>query len=557
MKIKSISIKNFKGIKEFKHTFNEKTNELNAINGGGKTSIKEAYFWCLGQDIKNIIPSKNNVEIQGLDIEVELKIEIDNVEFTLSRTQKEKYKLDKETNTRVKTGNESVFYIDGIEQKVAEYKTKLASMLNLSDYNIFNILSDIEFFNGNTNSWKWQNRRLELLKHINYDNSKILNQDKYNIIKDDVLKGYSLDELKKAYKKANSDLDKQKEKNLIIIEQLEGQIDPSAINEESYLVTIKGLEKEKAQYYESIKESRETLEDYKKLNNKLTMLEDREDMLNANLKDKKESSRSELERLKAQIETLSNTSEKKKCPYCNSELEDSKLQGLLDKLNKDKSELISRATKDIDSIKKQLEEIQSQKEKVEFELNMIQEEYNIEEITKNLNDNTKVMEIDTKIMSLKSCVLKAQKSLENKAQIEKLNSENMDLTTKSIVYVNKLNALNDYNVELSKDITKMVNDLFPSEVSFALFDFANYKGDLEDICLSMLNGKTYDECSTGEKYYLNFLITTTLQKLYNVELPIWCDNYECLSRDLISNSQSIRLMVSQANDEFINNIVKI
>ena len=557
MKIKSISIKNFKGIKEFTHTFNESLNDLMAINGGGKTSIKEAYFWCLGQDVKNIIPSKNNVEIQGLEIEVELKIEIDNVEFTLVRIQKEKYKLDKETNTKVKTGNESSFYIDGIEQKVAEYKMKLASMMKLDDYNIFNMLSDIEFFNGNTNSWKWQQRRMELLKHIEYDNSIIINQDKYNIIKEDVLKGYSLDELKKAYKKANSDLDKQKEKNLIIIEKLEGQLDSNDINENQFIETIKGLEREKAKYYESIKESRETLDDYKKLTNKLTMLKDREDMLTSNLKDKKESSRSELERLKAQIETLSNKNEKQKCPMCNSELEDTRLNSLLEKLNKDKANLITKATQDIDLLKKQIEEIQLQKEKVEFELNVIQEEYNIEEITKNLNDNTKVMEIDTKIMSLKSCVLKAQKSLENKAQIEKLNSENMDLTTKSIVYVNKLNALNDYNVELSKDITKMVNDLFPSEVSFALFDFANYKGDLEDICLSMLNGKTYDECSTGEKYYLNFLITTTLQKLYNVELPIWCDNYECLSRDLISNSQSIRLIVSQANDEFINNIVKI
>lgn len=557
MKIKSISIKNFKGIKEFKHEFDKGTNEFSGVNGGGKTSIKEAYFWCLGQDIKNIIPSKDNVEIQGLDIEVELKIEIDNVEFTLVRTQKEKYKLDKETNTRVKAGNESTFYIDGIENKVGEYKTKLANMLNINDYNIFCLLSDIEFFNSNTNSWKWQNRRSELLKHINYDNAVILNSDAYHIIKDDIMKGYALDELKKSYKKSNSDLDKQKDKNLIIIEQLESQIDPSSIDERSFVETIKGLEKEKATHYESLKESRKILDDYRKLSNELSMLSSREEMLNSNLKSKKESSRKELDRLKSQIDTLSSSGEKKKCPYCSSELEDSKLKGLLEKLNKDKSQLIADATKDIDLLKKQIEEIRLHKEDVEFKVNCIKEEYDIENISKSLNDDTKVKEIDAKIMSLKSCILKAQKSLDNKAQIEKLNNENMDLTTKSIVYVNKLNALNDYNVEISKYITKMVNDLFPSEVSFALFDYANYRGDLEDICLSMLNGKTYDECSSGEKYYLNFLITTTLQKLYNVELPIWCDNYECLSRELVCDNQTIRLVVSEGNNEFINKIIKI
>lgn len=557
MKIKSIDIKNFKGIKSFHYDFDARTNEFSGMNGSGKTSIKEAYFWCLGLDVKNIIPSKDNVEIQGLDISVELKIEVDNVEFTLTRVQKEKYKLDKETNTKVKTGNESTFYIDGIECKVAEYKQKVSSTMGVDDYGIFSILSDIEYFNSNTNSWKWQNRRSELLKHIHYDNAIILNSDAYAIIKEDIMKGYALDELKKSYKKANSDLDKQKEKNIIIIEQLEGQIDNSDINEQSYVETIKGLEKEKAIHYESLKESRKILEDYRKLSNELTMLGNREEMLSENLKSKKESSRKELDRLKSQIDTLSSGEEKKKCPYCSSELEDGKLKGLLEKLNKDKAQLIADATQDIELLKKQILEIRLHKEDVEFKVNCIKEEYDIEKITKSLNDDTKVKEIDTKIMSLKSCLLKSQKSLENKQQIEKLNRENMDLTSKSIVYVNKLNALNEYNVEISKYITKMVNDLFPSEVSFALFDFANYKGDLEDICLSMLNGKTYDECSSGEKYYLNFLITTTLQKLYNVELPIWCDNYECLSRELVCDNQTIRLVVSEGNNEFINKIIKI
>lgn len=526
------------------------------INGSGKSSIKDAYFWCLGVDVKNIIPSKDNVEIQGLEISVELKIEVDNVEFTLVRMQKERYKLDKETNTKIKIGNESIFYIDGIEHKVGEYKSKIANILHINDYNIFSLLSDIEYFNSNTSSWKWQNRRLELLKHINYDNSVILENESYSIIKDDILKGYSLDELKKSYKKLNNDLDKQKEKNLIIIEQLESQIDPSAINEKYYIETIKGLEKEKVAHYESLKESREILDDYRKLNNELIMLNNKEEMVSSSLKSKKETSRRELDRINNQIETLSKGG-KQKCPYCSSELEDTNLKGLLDKLNKDKNDLISEATKEIDSYKKQLLEVKDKKEKVEFEISGIKEEYNIDEISKSLNDDTKVKEIDTKIMSLKSCVLKAQTSTENKAQIEKLTSENMDLTSKSIVYVNKLNSLNDYNVEISKYITKMVNDLFPSEVSFALFDYANYRGDLEDICLSMLNGKTYDECSTGEKYYLNFLITTTLQKIYGVELPLWCDNYECLSKPLQSDSQVINLVVSDTNDNIISKIVKI
>lgn len=556
MKIKSISIKNFKGIKDFKYDFDKKMNELNGSNGSGKTSIKEAYFWCLGQDIKNIIPSKDNVEIPNLQIEVELKIEIDDVEFVLSRKQVEKYKEDKESGKKVKTGNESTFYIDGIECKLVEFKEKVAGMLKIQDYNTFLLLSDIEFFNGTTNSWKWQNRRSELLKHINYDNAVILNRDAYRIIKDDIMKGYALDELKKSYKKFNADLDKEKEKNLIIIEQLESQNLNNTDDTSSYLKEMKLLEEKKKEYYESLNEYREVANDYNNFTNKLININNNIDMLESTLKSKKNSSRKELDRINEQIDTLTN-SEKKHCPYCDSELQDDSLKGLIDKLNSQKLELIENAKKEINELSSKIEKLQGSKMDLDFKINSIKEEFNIDDINSKLNDNSYIQNLDNQIMQIKSKVLQAQTILENQNKIENLNKQNLDLTARSIEYVNKLNALNDYNVEISKYITKMVNDLFPSEVTFALFDFANYKGDLEDVCVSMLNGKTYDECSTGEKYYLNFLITTTLQKLYNVELPLWCDNYECLSRNLDCNSQLITLSVSGVNDNNINKIIKL
>lgn len=556
MKIKSISIKNFKGIKDFKYDFDKKMNELNGSNGSGKTSIKEAYFWCLGQDIKNIIPSKDNVEIPNLQIEVELKIEVDDVEFVLSRKQVEKYKEDKESGKKVKTGNESTFYIDGIECKLVEFKEKVAGMLKIQDYNTFLLLSDIEFFNGTTNSWKWQNRRSELLKHINYDNAVILNRDAYRIIKDDIMKGYALDELKKSYKKFNADLDKEKEKNLIIIEQLESQNLNNTDDTSSYLKEMKLLEEKKKEYYESLNEYREVANDYNNFTNKLININNNIDMLESTLKSKKNSSRKELDRINEQIDTLIN-SEKKHCPYCDSELQDDSLKGLIDKLNSQKLELIENAKKEINELSSKIEKLQESKMDLDFKINSIKEEFNIDDINIKLNDNSYIQNLDNQIMQIKSKVLQAQTILENQNKIENLNKQNLDLTARSIEYVNKLNALNDYNVEISKYITKMVNDLFPSEVTFALFDFANYKGDLEDVCVSMLNGKTYDECSTGEKYYLNFLITTTLQKLYNVELPLWCDNYECLSRNLDCNSQLITLSVSGVNDNNINKIIKL
>ena len=72
MKIKELSIKNFKGIKDYTLTINDEDiiTNIKGKNGSGKTSIKKAYFWCLGAEVGDVIPCKDNKEIPNLEIEV-------------------------------------------------------------------------------------------------------------------------------------------------------------------------------------------------------------------------------------------------------------------------------------------------------------------------------------------------------------------------------------------------------------------------------------------------------------------------------------------------------
>ena len=80
---------NFKGIASGNFAFNGENTEIVADVMQGKSTIKDAYLWCLGLEIDNFYPcDKNNQLIDGLETRVKLTLDIDGIEYTLSRSAK-------------------------------------------------------------------------------------------------------------------------------------------------------------------------------------------------------------------------------------------------------------------------------------------------------------------------------------------------------------------------------------------------------------------------------------------------------------------------------------
>ena len=71
----------------------------------------------------------NNKEIPNLEISVIITLNINDYDYIFKRIQKEIYRTNRDTGEKVKTNNESVFSIDGIEMSQKDYKEKLASLL--------------------------------------------------------------------------------------------------------------------------------------------------------------------------------------------------------------------------------------------------------------------------------------------------------------------------------------------------------------------------------------------------------------------------------------------
>src|SRR5690554_2839338 len=97
IKLKSLKLKNFKGINDLHINFGQVTN-IAGENASGKTTIFDAFTWLLfdkdctdRKDFTIKTCDKDGNIIHGLDHEVEGVIEFDGIELILKKTYKEKW----------------------------------------------------------------------------------------------------------------------------------------------------------------------------------------------------------------------------------------------------------------------------------------------------------------------------------------------------------------------------------------------------------------------------------------------------------------------------------
>lgn len=161
MNIKLIKeeIKNFKGTKELTINFNDDVTTISGANASGKTSIYDAYLWCLfGKDSNDkkdfeIQPlDEDNNKIHHLETSVKLIFLIDDIEKTFTRTLKEKWVKGKGEIEEKLSGTTSSYYIDDVPVKLKDYNSEIENIINID---IFKLVSNPFYFT----SLNWKNQR--------------------------------------------------------------------------------------------------------------------------------------------------------------------------------------------------------------------------------------------------------------------------------------------------------------------------------------------------------------------------------------------------------------
>lgn len=588
IELKSIAIKNFKGIASFITKFNNGKNEIYADVMQGKSSIKDAYLFALGVDIDNFFPlDKNNKPIQGIETFVELVLSVNDLDYVVSRGAKVKYKKNKETNENVFDGyKKDIYSFDKVPCNSSEYKSKIANLFGVNDFNLLKVISVLNYFNEQLN---WKERR-ELIYDLFADKNAIetlKTKEEYNLISNELLKGKSSYEIKAMLNAEENEIVQEKRKAEILIQDNKKELNllsydkdlnyeetlisiEEQINEESARLSNLNVNEEKAKIEKEISQiniKRLELEkednDYKKsLMANVSELE----FKSYHIKDIGRMSEYQISTNTKKYKELKDTTfdmGAKTCPACGQAYPQEYVDNVRSNWEKEKEEQLAYYKNEILKYKHDYEEYKEKYSNIMSKLEIEKEKLNafkpnpkIEEIKNQIleiaktipssnyaKDDTKLKElIRTKYSLIESMGVKnTYFGLLNK--VEELETQLKELINKEILLAKKRAQLEEYSINVVRLIDNSINKNF-NFVEFKMFDVLTQSAnrDIKETCVVTHNGIDYTSQSTGEKANTNCIIVSTLQNALGINTPIWLDDASILNLTNEPNNQLIFLL---------------
>lgn len=562
MKIKSIKLENFKRWKNLELNF-DKTNEFYAENGGGKTSIFQAYLWVLGLDTDNIFPKIDSEVIEDLETKVEMVVEIDGYEHTYTRTSKPQFIID---DLKIKTKK---VYVETICNQVGISQKELEMLCNTY------------LFNQDSSKWGWNERFKMLSDMLEFNEITLKYAKQFEYIQKHIIARKTPIEIAKILRDSKKDINNQKTFINGSIETLNKQLN-------IYNYDYEKLENEKQNYEKAIKENEEKL--YQLTHNATFELEMKVDSMKKDISNKtnlrlqkiennKQALRNFEEQLKAkkdyisqvsnEIDNLSNTIENVEneaiCGSCGQKLPNERIEEIKQKLineRNSKLDLLDSTINFIETLEKSIETFDVNIEETQEVIDLRKQVAELEQQLINLDNQNKeddIFDIETEIDFLKGELEEVNKQLYTKSIKERLEvelSENRHkLLTLSQDFTNNAKAeeeLQNYFKLVEVEYDKAVKQAFGEEISFKFFTLKK-DGDYNQDCIIRRDIKgiltTYYEMSLGERLKTDLMTSLGFQKLIGVELPIWVDNAQDMTDEIpICDNQVIILNTSKTQN---------
>lgn len=222
LKIRSLHMENFKGIKSLDVNFSNKTS-IKGQNAAGKTTIFNAFTWLLfnknsaGEEKFNVRPlDKDGNRVDNVEIKVSAVFDKDGEKVELSKVQKQNWVKKRGTNTVALQGNPNSFEIDGYPKSETDYKAFIAGLIN---EDLFRILTNPQYFS----SLKWKEQRDILMKLVSdISDVELARTDaKYTPLLGELEKAPSTDDIRAKFSKTLSEWKKKQAEIPVRIDEAE------------------------------------------------------------------------------------------------------------------------------------------------------------------------------------------------------------------------------------------------------------------------------------------------------------------------------------------------
>lgn len=298
---KHIRIENFCGLSVFETDFFNKT-LVSGFNKEGKSTIRNAVLWVLTDKLADNSSAGDNIRphdtdgnrIDNVEIRVDLTIEVDGSEYTLTKIQKQKWVKKRGTETADFQGNENLYEISGVPKKAKDFEQFIND----------NICSTAELpfcINANAflslDSKKRRAKVLGLAKSFT-DDDVIATDSRFEELRADLKVG-TIDELMKRSKQTIASLKKNQAEIPVRIAELSNQVvdydfsalelEKNSLNEQ--LASVEEKEKQAADIKEQIMKAKFDLNEI-------------EQKIRADEKDKRHDSEMELLAFRNTLESI-------------------------------------------------------------------------------------------------------------------------------------------------------------------------------------------------------------------------------------------------------------
>lgn len=194
-----LTLKNFKGLKDFTLEPNGRPISVFGDNSTGKTTLYDAFLWLLfDKDSSNrksfsvkTLDAKGN-PLHGLEHTVEAVLNVNGNPLVLKKTLVEKWTKKRGEASRKLTGHETLYWIDDVPVKAGEYQQRINALVS---EDLFRLITNPMYFNT---FLSWQDRRKLLLEMAgDVSDTDVIASNKALARLTDILKGKTTDDYKK------------------------------------------------------------------------------------------------------------------------------------------------------------------------------------------------------------------------------------------------------------------------------------------------------------------------------------------------------------------------